>query len=55
MNTLLILDGEAATYEAELRKKNLPDLKIADIFAANYARYSAGSPLDYRVDFNRGH
>jgi phosphoglycerate dehydrogenase-like enzyme len=29
--------------------------QIADIFAANYARYVAGSPLEYCVDFNRGY
>ena len=33
---------------------SFPD-HIADIFAANYARYIAGSPLDYLVDFNRGY
>jgi phosphoglycerate dehydrogenase-like enzyme len=94
MNRLLILDGEAPTYEAELRKKYLQDLKIvsaqnlaaaeplpddsplwamenivvtphnsaysfpeqvAEIFAANDARYLAGSPLDYLVDFARGY
>lgn len=33
---------------------SFPD-QIADIFAANYARYMAGSPLDYLVDFNRGY
>ena len=33
---------------------SFPD-QIADIFAANYARYIVGSPLDYLVDFNRGY
>ena len=33
---------------------SFPD-QIADIFAANYSRYIAGSPLDYLVDFNRGY
>ena len=28
MNRLLILDDEAPVYEAELRKRNLPDLDI---------------------------
>ncbi|NNK13388.1 MAG: hypothetical protein HKP52_04035 [Desulfofustis sp.] len=31
---------------------SFPD-QIADICAANYARYLAGSPLQYDVDFNR--
>ena len=30
-------------------------VQIADIFAANYSRFIAGSPLDYLVDFNRGY
>jgi phosphoglycerate dehydrogenase-like enzyme len=29
--------------------------QIAEIFAANYTRYVAGSPLEYRVDFTRGY
>ncbi len=33
---------------------SFPD-QIADIFAANYTRYIAGSPLEYLVDFNRGY
>jgi phosphoglycerate dehydrogenase-like enzyme len=33
---------------------SFPD-QIADIFAANYTRYIAGSPLDYLVDFNQGY
>ena len=29
--------------------------QVAEICAANYARYIAGSPLDYLVDFHRGY